>query len=58
MIVEIKFALYTFFCKQRSCEGSNVKNGLNFKQLDKQPPTLKTLSSLKLNFFTIVFGTT
>ena len=32
-----------FSYKQPSCSGSNVKNGLNVKQVPKQPTTLKTL---------------
>ena len=34
---------YTFFNKQPSSYGSNVKDGLKARQLAKQPPTLKTL---------------
>ena len=33
----------TCFYKQPSCKGSNIKNGLEVKQLAKQPSTLKTL---------------
>ena len=55
--------IYSFFYKQPSYQGSNVKNGLKFKQqLTKQPPTLKmsmqkfgrTLSK-KFNFFNFKF---
>ena len=74
--VKISWISHTFFYKQPSCNGSNVKNDLKVKQLTKQPSTLKTLmqkilvglwvknftfsflSSLTLNFSTIVFGTT
>ena len=34
---------YTFFNKQLSSSGSNVKNGLKGRQLAKQLPTLKKL---------------
>ena len=34
---------YTFFNKQLTSSGSNVKNGLKGKQLAKQLPTLKKL---------------
>ena len=37
-----------FSYKQPSCYGSNVKSGLNVKQLVKQPPTLKTLMQKSL----------
>ena len=40
--IELKIK-YTFFFKQLSCYGSNVKNELKVKQLAKQPPTLKML---------------
>ena len=49
-LVEIKifmhksiYTFFRFFNKPPSCYGSNVKNGLKFKQLAKQLPILKTL---------------
>ena len=36
-----------FFYKQPSCKGSNIKNGLNVKQLAKQPPALKNANAVK-----------
>ena len=42
------FTIYVFifiiiFISNQVAKGSNVKNGLEVKQLAKQPPTLKTL---------------
>ena len=46
--------LYTFFYRQPSCEGCNIKNGLKVKELLKQPPTLiqKKLLELSVNNLT------
>ena len=36
------------FYKQPNCKGSNIKNGLKFKQVAKQPPTLKRIMQKNL----------